>query len=597
MNCTNCGKELNTEEKFCDNCGTKVESPIPADQAQDNKTPVDTPVVEETSVGETTAKKSKKKNRKGLFIGLGVGIVALIVAVLVALPFLKKDEKTPVSSNDDNYVSDVDYFVALERASTDKALTQISVIVDEYGKYDISSTDKILTFLDSKKAESSFELTLSKGITDYLSETADVDLGFLKNLDFDFAVEMDGDKTGLNISLGLEGNKIITANAVLDMENSVAYLSIPELSDTAMKFDIKKLAGKDVETIVDDVKNAPQVETSLVLYSELPDGATVSSTIKEYIDIILDSIVTVEKAQTEVTVGGKTSKYSEMTAKFTPDALEALVVSLLERLKNDENVWKVIEGFGNLVAPEDPPLTRADFLENYDSIVNGINGSFDKIKEFNYSIIINENEEIMGRKFTGINGDSAYFICNENGLIFNVKHNNNDVVNVTFDGTISAESYDGLLKAELGGEEVFTVDVENSKPDGSYLNITLTPGKLLKEALAVLQEGYPIFDELGINLPESSLVITSENEKTGTAVFGNVNFDIKLISDGATAFRFESGTEYSDTKGITTPEKFENVDGIGSAVKWLSKANLFGFISNLPKSVSDIALGAFLSLL
>ena len=85
MTCTNCGKELSPEMKFCENCGTKVEQPIPS-----------TPEINQVSEISTNeiAPQPPKKSKKGLVIG--IIIVALIAVVAIAFPLLKTFSQKPL---------------------------------------------------------------------------------------------------------------------------------------------------------------------------------------------------------------------------------------------------------------------------------------------------------------------------------------------------------------------------------------------------------------------------------------------------------------------------------------------------------------------
>lgn len=98
MKCPNCDKELDENAKFCDECGSKIES-TQSDIETENKEDVSKPQEQEekeVSISVNTKESPKKKSNAMLFAVLGVVLAAL--AIGVALIALNKSSKANIKS-------------------------------------------------------------------------------------------------------------------------------------------------------------------------------------------------------------------------------------------------------------------------------------------------------------------------------------------------------------------------------------------------------------------------------------------------------------------------------------------------------------------
>lgn len=92
MHCSNCGKELSADSKFCDSCGTAVapEQETPAEVKPAEKAPVEATPVEKVPVVSAPAGEAVLTGKKGgkkafALIGAAVVVLALLVVGIVAL--------------------------------------------------------------------------------------------------------------------------------------------------------------------------------------------------------------------------------------------------------------------------------------------------------------------------------------------------------------------------------------------------------------------------------------------------------------------------------------------------------------------------------
>ncbi len=605
MTCKNCGKELLHDAEFCENCETKLENAAPVEQeAQNNEAPAEVlteaPVEEapaEAAAESTVGQEPEKKSKKGLFIGIGVAVI-LIAIIAVAFPFIKNFfSKT--------FTPDDVYYKNAERASVEKAVNTIALALDEYDKMVIKDSQSLADFYDSKELKMNVSLDFGDGVVNYLSESAEMELSFLKNIDLGFDFALKGDNAGLGLALGLENKNLISADVLIGLKDFITYVTVPELSQTAMKLDLEALTGEDISGLFESEEFATSWKKTMSMYSALPESKTLKSVVMRYLDLVLEQVKTVEKSNAEIVIGSTKNNCTAFTTTFTPDDLEALNVALLTELKDDEEIWEAYEKLVTAIALDSEEASlhleaRKELNENFDSIIADIDGTFDEIGNVKYTAYIDSTGNIVGRTLAYGDGSVYEFNCTADGsaMEFEVIDAGFEIVKLVMESTVKNGVGIGNAVLSVEGKDVLNAAYENVKADGTATKITLTPTEEITANLSAEEfEAETGIDlgAMGIDLTKLSFVLSFETDLDVEKLIGNVKYTMDVLSNGESVICVGVDADYNEANELVAPESFEIVSDENGIINWLSTADIFGFLSTLPEGLSNIITSIMLS--
>ena len=590
MTCKNCGKELSSESKFCDNCGTKIEAEAPVEEAQTVEAPTEAPA-------DVPAENKPKKSKKGLFIGIGVAVV--IIAIAVAFPFIKNSVEKAVTPDDV-------YFKNAERAAVEDIVDVVAEALDQYDGITPESTKEALSDHESSQADMDVSLDLSDTIVKYLCDSSRMDLSFLKNIDLGCGFSVKDDLMGLRLALGLENRQILSANGVIDTKDLNAYVTVPELNSTAMKLDLEKLTGEDISGALDSVDEDALINEALSIYGAFPDGKTVKSIVMRYLDLLLSHVKTVEKSNKTVTAGNVSKEYTAYTTVLTPDELEVLCTALLTELKDDDELWNMLDKLCTAFSPEmaeNVLAAREDIRDSYDDAVADVDGAFDEIGNLTYTAFIDSKGTIFGRQAVCDNGSELRLMTvtdgKDSGFEFVIKGTDKELASLVLTMTEEKEETSGNAVISIQDKDMFKVEFDDLKLDGTSAEMTFTPMDGSKEYLEALSDnieaelGFELAT-LGIDLMKSKIEVslTSDLESDNT---GKIGYGAELISDDKSVFKLETAIDYGKADSLTVPESYKEINGEEDLIGWVSSSNILGFIGTLPKGISSILTGLLLS--
>ena len=142
--------------------------------------------------------------------------------------------------------------------------------------------------------------------------------------------------TGAEVGLYSYGDRILSANAVVDMDNDELYIQLPEVSPDCLWMDLTS----------DDISSGMSPGT-LSAMSDMPDMTNFSDMLTLYTNTALDSVEDVEREDDELSVEGVDQDAVLLTVTMEEEQLQDLFTGLMEAMKDDESLKEYIFWFGD----------------------------------------------------------------------------------------------------------------------------------------------------------------------------------------------------------------------------------------------------------
>ena len=600
MFCTNCGKELKDGTKFCPICGSKQEitepAPVVEEPAPVAQEPV--PVAEEPApVAEEPKPKKKKGKGKAIIISVAAIVAVLGISVAAAFPYVKDFVAKTFLPADK-------YYQSIESSVINDSSENIVTTVESIKKWSDTARDnfKALKKGESVKGSSHFEgkkistdLTVSLGdsLMSLLSDMAVVDLTSLNEVTLGIDVSQKEDLASFDLNFLLGKDKVITAQAVMDI-NGDMYVSVPELSDTAMKFNIYEMAGVGS---LEEIYNTPEMEEAFdaifALIDALPSGEECADLVDTYTDVVLENLDDVEKSTDTVSVGDIEKKVTVIEVTIDEKTLEKVVLSLAREMEDDDVIWDFLE---KLVALDSGANAKEyvremkDMFEDFDK--DDIKGAFEGFGEIKLNTFVDAKGSILGREIEYMDYTFS-FITLENGKNIATEIIA-DIEGMSFEikgeGTLKKDTLNGTYTITAMSQDIAEIEVKNFniKDDNFNGTFTVKPSKTISSMLSAYEtddiedELGVSLDSLGIDLSDIALVIDFKGEEEKSS------FSLALMSKSKEVVSFAINTSLSEIKSINVPEKFTKVASEEDIEKWASTIDPITFISSLPQPIADI---------
>ncbi len=604
MFCQNCGKQLPDGAKFCDGCGTKVpdvsapvaEQPVvetPAVEAPVSEPPVQEAPVEvapievapefpsEVALGdmafaapvfeEPEAPKKKCKWWKPL-VFIGVPVLA-IAALLVTMwhPIIGFFIKT--FGPDEAYLHHVEGKVVEDTVDS---------VTEGY--------DSLLSAL-KETPEISENVTMSVNLSDDILSMVEqfvfggdteMDLSWINDAEIAFNVAQDGNRTKLDATIGLGDDKVVSAEAIMDMAEGKVYVSVPELSDKYIALDLNEVTGgASVSGMLADMLSSGELQEAIV--NILPDSKTLGRLLNKYGDVILKSIEDVEESSETFEIEGIEKKVTVLEYDVDDKLLLTIAENVLEAAKDDEDIVTILENAEDVVADLMGDRMPAE-LDLADMVDEAIDMALDSIDD------VDTTGDTLATVYTYVDGSSEVIgraVEVEDMMVFSyltltkgkkeateiiiaeqlVLAGSGETKKNLFNGTYTVE-FDGTALVEL---EVKDYDVK--KAEDGYLNGTfrLTPtdevydliGMGAGEALSMVDLGL----EISVKSDENTASLTV-NILNGSEVYAGVTLAA-------------TGTEL---KAVSTPSE----DKIADVDEWAQSIDPSAFMQSLPSELTEL---------
>lgn len=308
------------------------------------------------------------------------------------------------------------FFVRPIRDSIKLALIKPSKLYSKAEKEYFSEGAKSFGAMYSKvsdvtqgKAEAGYNTSLKIILGDQLIK--DIGVDGLESVAVESNVAAKDSLLGQSYSLIYNDKNVVTVDTVADLENEIAYIKVPELSDAYVS-----VSTDDIETVLeeygislDDLLSATKSNVSIDVGSykqEILDELSlteedIKTIIQKYSDLFIESTADkVEKETVKDDIDGVEYKYAALKVEITYEDLFDLGEDYLKEFKND----KIIKDF----FVNNGEITEEEYEEAIDQVLEALKGYKDDPEAlgdidldetiFTITTYVNADQKVMGKE-------------------------------------------------------------------------------------------------------------------------------------------------------------------------------------------------------
>lgn len=260
--------------------------------------------------------------------------------------------------------------------------------------------------------------------------------------------------------LKADDRTVISGEVVMDIEKSIIYLTVPDLSEKSIKIDVSKYLE---ELEITDSESSKVFEEM----ADLQDKS-VNDIAKDYTDLIAEYA---GKGKSELEKGFESSvadvnyKYNKITTVFENEEIIDFSNDFADLIKDDENIKDLFEVYGMI---ED--LDMAEFSDEFRFTEDDLDGEC----KITVDTFVDPNGDIRGITVTASeDGEDEFvsFIMAKEGNDVVVDLNFADEVGMTITAVKSGDKYTGDFVLSDCGDPVFDVAFEDFEIiDDKYVN-------------------------------------------------------------------------------------------------------------------------------
>lgn len=508
-----------------------------------------------------------------------VMVATLILGSVSMLAGCQSTDNTQNPDNDNNHALD---YVGLEKEEYLQKLGEnnlgdaIDSVGEVYGEI-LAALGDSSAATQTGGAKVNMTLTMGDTALDLFEQAifggeSPVDISFLKEINLDLDVGMDGQKQAIQLALGLKGQHIITANLLMNMADSVMHIGLPELNDQWLKIE----SGENVPNVITGGMSSTAMLAELA--DALPDAETLTKVLDRYLALILAGLKNVDQTTTTLEVGGVKQECTVLTLKlYEEDALN-IVKSVLNTAKDDTDLKKIIENFANGVEEmvgEDVGADEAyaDFKEGVEDLLADLEEEteFDTESPLVIETYVDKNHNVIGMKVNepssqGSKRGMVYFYSLTEGdktafeFVVPSDVDDTDDFKISGTGTKTGGKASGTYTVTMQGMDMVTVKIADLTEETGTItlapNMDMFPGEV-EDMLGELAL------EIKVSADGIALNILGDNEQL-------LGIALKAVD--------------SDGPSLDAPSNAVDVTDSSAMEKWTEKLVMDKLMENLEKA-------------
>lgn len=269
----------------------------------------------------------KEKPSKGVNLLL---VLAIAVVVIIAGIVVIGGNGKVIANTFNKLTMDSDKYC--QTVLKNYVKSQAKDIANNYG--DVSKKT------DAKKYayEASASVKFSEDALDVLDDNGIDDVDFLADSKATVRVDKNEDIVAIRATYGTEKKSVLSLNFIMDMEEELAFVQVPEINEQYLYADISDLLEQfSSEEYEDLFKNIDNIEK--LSEDEIEDF------INRYCNIIIESFEDVEEETVELKVDKVSTKVTSLTVELTEEDCKNIALEIIDALKDDETLEKYCDSY------------------------------------------------------------------------------------------------------------------------------------------------------------------------------------------------------------------------------------------------------------
>ena len=543
MYCEKCGIPIEEGQRYCMICQSNQPS---------EEQPAQTGFIDLNCTGETENKESGK--------GKKFAMIAAVVALAAVLVVLLWNPIANLFSSDKLFETPQEHFAYVEGKNTDALADAISVW---YG--DLLALGTTETYAQKVQAS----VSVSDLLMNMVSESAQIDLNWLNDINLSSTTNMDADGARALMSLSIGDTNIVSLDTIVDYAEAVYWLGIPELSNAYLQVNMNEMTGDT---------GMPQLnrEQMQQILKALPDEQVMNKLLRRYLKVAVSGIKDVKSSTRTIHAGDLSQKCTVLEVKIDQEALIDIVIAVLEESKHDKELLAVIGQIADLVEPGMSKYITSDWDGTADLLISQIKASKSDLDSTDYIIMkdyVDSNNCVIGREFL-IPGsmDSIRYWTVTDGDEFAYELNVMDVLVLSGSGTDMKGSTNGEFALSVEDLELLTfelINFDSKKFDKGQLCGTVRT-RLSQEALQVAMETtVPLDFYLDLKLDTSSAAATTE---------------LDFVLNGMELISLSAQSKEIQPVDVQFPKYSVNVTDEAAVEAWVEQFDIEQIMENLKKA-------------
>lgn len=612
MFCENCGKEIQGQGPVCPECAAQVApgaenaapqvsfggdapaapvyeapaapiyeapaapayEPVPAVPAQP------TPGFTLSSPADGV-KKSGKKKSKGLLIGLGIAALVLVVGIVVVAlnwnNWFGGDGKLarPADIPEDP----AEYIAYLHEPQMEGMAQDLSKLYSNY-----MGGEKLQAYEASLKLLLGDDLIVM--LEDGIAESGlHMDMDWLKDIRLNISANApDSSAVQAIMELALGETRILGLDYILDMENLVMYMGLPEVNEDYVMRDMgEALAQSGQELPLDQLM---AIGTQLV--EDMPSEEEVDEFLDGYTEIILSYMTNVEQTEETVTVGKAQQKVTVLTVTITEEDLGQMFEELLEYTKENKTFRQIAQAYVNYtngycdagLYGEDMRVSMDDVDAFLDEGIEAFREVADQARDGNYMHLITyaDGAEVVGYYIHVYVDDElerqlGYLALTHKGTIYFEAKEEGDFPTAILSG--QGKSNNGKLTGEYvlteDGDELLTLKLKDVDGETGYGVYDFIPNAELMEEVLEEMDGAEMVSVLASDL---TFRIELAENKIG----------LELLSDEELLLGGELSVSVTEPQEVTIPKDTIDINDEAAMEEWSENISIDKILDNLKEA-------------
>lgn len=215
------------------------------------------------------------------------------------------------------------------------------------------------------------------------------DLSWFQSVGISSTTITNGDLTQMNMDALLNGKTVVSAEMIMDMVGSMAYISLPGLNDQSIGINMgmgQEMEGTGSSTgvavspvggmsMIGDMLKDITVEHKELIQA-LPTEQEMNKLLSSYLEAALACLGEPTEATETLSHGGVSQQVTTTTYVLTQHNVLDMAIAVLTKAREDKDLEKALDAFSNL-----SNAINEENLDLYDELLNHTNGALEDLQD------------------------------------------------------------------------------------------------------------------------------------------------------------------------------------------------------------------------